>query len=938
MIVLAFGISSIVWADDTDLPNIVFFISDDQAWTDYGFMGHPQIETPNIDQLAARSAVFSRGYVPTALCRPSLATLMNGMYAHQHKISGNDPARISDPIPPTGRNSQTENQNRGTASKDAATYQDLRQNLIDTFYQHPTLAQRLGERGYLSFQSGKWWEGDPRRAGFTHAMTRGFPHPGGRHGDQGLKIGREGMEPVLEFIDHAVAEDKPFFVWYAPFLPHTPHNPPDRLFQKYKAKGITSDHVARYYAMVEWFDETCGELIDKLESAGLTENTLIVYVGDNGWIQQEQNPGYAPRSKQSANEGGTRQPTLFSWPGVIQPADRGQQLCSSVDIVPTALAAAGLSIPETLPGYNLLPVLKSGQPTPRQEVFGETFAHDIANIDRPEDSLIYRWVIVGRWKLLLTYDGKLGRHASSHPRLEIRPQLFDLVADPHEDHNLAAEHSEVVAELAERLQQWWPVTQRQVLTKWTEAQAASEDQPNVVFILIDDLGYADLGCYGSTFYETPRLDKMALEGAKFTSAYASCPVCSPTRASVMTGQWSSRWGITDYIGAPHPKDWKRNTPLLPPPNVDRLPLDAPTLAKAMKSAGYQTFFAGKWHLGPEGWWPENQGFDINRGGIDRGGPYGGNKYFSPYGNPRLEDGPEGEHLPTRLAQETANFISQNSDQPFFAYLSFYSVHTPLMAREDLKEKYQQKKQSLNLTNQWGREGHRDVRLNQSHAVYAGMVEAMDEAVGIVLDRLEELGLRENTLVIVTSDNGGLSTSEGWPTSNLPLRAGKGWMYEGGIREPLLIRWPAKVNAGITIDAPVSSPDFYPTLLQAAGVQPDEGQILDGVSLMPLLVGGEIRPRSLYWHYPHYGNQGGAPSAAIRNGKWKLIEWMEDQRVELFDLSEDIGETNDLADIHFQVADQLKAELNRWQQEVGAQFPTPNPAFDPSKRSGRWAKR
>jgi uncharacterized sulfatase len=220
--------------------------------------------------------------------------------------------------------------------------------------------------------------------------------------------------------------------------------------------------------MVEWFDETCGQLLDRIEAKGLTRNTLVVYVGDNGWIQQPDAPGYAPRSKQSANEGGVRQPTLFSWPGVIQPGNRGEQLCSSVDIVPTALAAAGAVIPKNLPGYNLLPILKSGQPTPRKIIFGETFAHDVANIDRPADSLLYRWVIEGKWKLLLTYDGKLGRYASSHPRTEKRPQLFDLLADPHEDHNLAAKYPEVVARLATKLQEWWPVTERQVITKWTE--------------------------------------------------------------------------------------------------------------------------------------------------------------------------------------------------------------------------------------------------------------------------------------------------------------------------------------------------------------------------------------------------------------------------------------------------------------------------------------
>jgi arylsulfatase A-like enzyme len=463
--------------------------------------------------------------------------------------------------------------------------------------------------------------------------------------------------------------------------------------------------------------------------------------------------------------------------------------------------------------------------------------------------------------------------------------------------------------------------------------------PNIVFFLADDLGQRDLGCYGSTFYETPNLDRLARDGAKFTDAYAACPVCSPTRASLMTGQWPQRTGITDYIGAPtKPEQWKRNTKLLPAPYADRLALDAPTLAKAMKAAGYATFFAGKWHLGPEGFWPENQGFDINMGGIDKGGPYGGKRYFSPYGNPRLPDGPDGEHLPDRLATETAKFIEANKDRPFFAYYSFYDVHTPLMAREDLRNKYEEKRQRLGLVEKWGREEPRDVRLAQDHAVYAAMVEAMDLAVGKVLAKLDELGLRENTLVIFTSDNGGLSTSEGWPTSNLPLRGGKGWMYEGGIREPLLVHWPAVVKAGSVVSTPVSSPDFFPTLLEAVGAKPQPGQVLDGVSLVPLLKGGTLPERALFWHYPHYGNQGGAPSAAVRRGDWKLIEWLEDGRAELFNLAQDLGEKTDLATKQPQRVAQLRAELHAWQKNVGAKFPIANPNYNPAAPSGRVANR
>jgi arylsulfatase A-like enzyme len=467
------------------------------------------------------------------------------------------------------------------------------------------------------------------------------------------------------------------------------------------------------------------------------------------------------------------------------------------------------------------------------------------------------------------------------------------------------------------------------------AASAAQKNPNIVFFLADDLGQRDLGTYGSTFYETPHLDRLAREGAKFTDAYAACPVCSPTRASIITGQWPQRTGITDYIGAAKtPGEWKRNTKSLPAPYTDRLALDAPTIAKSLKAAGYATFFAGKWHLGPEGFWPENQGFDVNMGGHDRGGPYGGKQYFSPYGNPRLTDGPPGEHLPDRLATEAVKFIRASRERPFLVYFPFYSVHTPLMARADLKKKYEEKRQRLGLTAQWGREHERDVRLIQEHAVYAGMVEAMDLAVGKVLAGLDELGLRENTLVVFTSDNGGLSTSEGWPTSNLPLRGGKGWIYEGGIREPLIVRWPGVTKPGSVIATPVSSPDFFPTFLEAAGAKPAPGQVLDGRSLVGVLKGGALPERALFWHYPHYGNQGGAPAAAVRRGDWKLIEWQEDNRVELFNLAQDLGEKTDLAAREPARVAKLRDELHAWQKQVGAKFPIPNPDYDAAKPSGR----
>ena len=462
--------------------------------------------------------------------------------------------------------------------------------------------------------------------------------------------------------------------------------------------------------------------------------------------------------------------------------------------------------------------------------------------------------------------------------------------------------------------------------------ALAEDKLNFVFFLVDDLGWTDLGCFGSKFYETPNVDELARTGMKFTSAYAACPVCSPTRASILTGKYPARTEVTDYINPPgrnQPDKWRRNTKLLPAPYKDRLALEELTIAEVLKEAGYATFFAGKWHLGPEGFWPEDQGFDINKGGCERGGPYGGKKYFSPYGNPRLEDGPAGEHLPDRLATETVKFIESNKDRPFLAYLSFYSVHTPLMARQDLKAKYQKKRHEA-PEERWGQERGRKVRLVQNHAVYGGMVEAMDRAVGKVLNALDRLQLTEETTIFFMSDNGGLSTSEGHPTSNLPLRAGKGWIYEGGIREPMIIRAPGITRMGSVSSDPVTSTDFYPTILELAGLPLRPEQHVDGVSLLPLLK-GETRQRGpMFWHYPHYGNQGGAPSAAVREGGWKLIQWYEDARLELYNLKSDLGETTDLAEKHPDKVKALHARLLAWLKDAGATMPSKNAKFDPTR--------
>jgi len=418
-------------------PNVVVILSDDQGWGDYGFMGHEVVQTPHLDALAERSLVFERGYVVAPLCRPSLASIMTGLHPHEHGVVGND-------VSP--------------AKREARKKED--RPVVEEFMTHPNLATELVEAGYLAFQSGKWWEGSYEDGGFTHGMTLGPNHRAGRHGDLGLKIGREGMDPIFEFIDMAQAEEKPFFVWYAPFLPHTPHNPPADLLAKYQQEG-RPENVAKYYAMCEWFDQTCGELLGGLEKRGLSEDTLVVYVCDNGWRAlnaTENNPenwwnGYAPRSKGSPYELGIRTPILLSWPGKIEPR-RSQDLASSIDLFPTVLDACEVEAPNGLPGIDLL---DSAVRSDRDAIFGSSYSIHNMTLGDPAATRQYRWVIAGDWKLLLRDQGEDStKYVTVHEWDQVPLRLYNLKSDPDETTNLAELHPDRVQDLQERITQWLP--------------------------------------------------------------------------------------------------------------------------------------------------------------------------------------------------------------------------------------------------------------------------------------------------------------------------------------------------------------------------------------------------------------------------------------------------------------------------------------------------
>lgn len=420
-----------------DKPNIVIILSDDQAWTDYGFMGHKEIKTPHLDKLADRSLLFSRGYVASPLCRPSLASIVTGRFPFDHGVTGND----------------VDAKNNRAA--------------LDTpvqagFHKLPSLVKLLTSNGYLAHQSGKWWEGSYQDGGFTHGMTHGDPKRGGRHGDEGLTIGREGMKPITDFLDHATAEKKPFLLWYAPFLPHTPHNPPQRLLKKYTQSGRAAD-VAKYYAMCEWFDETCGNLLDDLERRGLSKNTIIIYLCDNGWVATSENAadpnqknfkGYALRSKSSPFENGIRTPIMVSWPGHIQPS-RAPDLAHAIDIFPTIAAATGIKAPEKLPGINLMD--ESARKN-RDTVFGVT--HSVHNMTPgdPDNTLQYRWCISGDWKLMVRHNGRdTTEYKNIHVWDEQPVRLYNLKDDPHEKNELSAANPKIVKKLRKKIDAWHPL-------------------------------------------------------------------------------------------------------------------------------------------------------------------------------------------------------------------------------------------------------------------------------------------------------------------------------------------------------------------------------------------------------------------------------------------------------------------------------------------------
>ena len=468
-----------------------------------------------------------------------------------------------------------------------------------------------------------------------------------------------------------------------------------------------------------------------------------------------------------------------------------------------------------------------------------------------------------------------------------------------------------------------------VLALVASAFAAPARPTNVILFLVDDLGWADVGCFGSTFYETPNIDRLAASGMKFTQAYAGASVCSPTRASILTGRHPVRVDITDWIPGAAYRPGVHKFKLVED-RSDLAPSEV-TLAEMLREHGYQNWFVGKWHLGERGNWPTEQGFDVNIGGNDKGSPPGG--YYAPWTNPTLPHRFEGEYVTERLTEESAQLLEKRDPaRPFFLCLWDYNVHTPIQAYKKRVEHFRQKAAKMYRDETPTlREHDAQSRARQDNVDYASMIAAVDDSVGAVLDKVKSLGLEENTVVIFFSDNGGLCTMPRMgSTSNLPLRSGKGWLYEGGIREPLIIRAPGVTRPGSVCDTPVISMDFVPTLLELAGLPARPQLHTDGRSIVSLLKGERPREsRTFYWHYPHYHGSSWKPGAAIRDGDWKLIEFYHDEKVELYNLAQDIGERNELSAQNPGKARELRAKLADWQKTMKAKMPVRDPAYNPN---------
>lgn len=803
-------------APNTDRPNVVWILSDDQAWSDFGFTGSAEVRTPHLDALAAESAVFARGYVPSSLCRPSLMSMITGLQPAQHGITGNDPPKGTD-----------------------------RRQMLRFIRSATTVPDLLAARGYRSLQTGKWWEGNFREGGFTDGMTHGDPRRGGRHGDLGLKIGREGMEPITRFLDDVGTE--PFFLWYAPFLPHSPHDAPEATVARYRRDGRT-EAQARYLANVERFDDSVGELMGALRARGLEQDTMVCLVVDNGWIQSARVNRYAERSKRSPYEGGVRTPILVRWPGRVTPGPR-DTVVSSLDLAPTTLAACGVAAPARMDGADLVAAARGEEPD-RPGVFGEIYEHDVADLDRPDASLLYRWTVQGNHKLILP----------TSPGAE--PELYDVAADPTEQQDLAAAQPDRVESL-----------RASILADAAKRSGATRPK-NVLVFLTDDQRFDQMSCAGHPVLRTPHIDGLAARGVRFTNSFVTTSICAASRATFLTGLHEGTHGFT--FGTP--------------------PLAAshPTWPALLRANGFHTGFTGK--LGVKLGAKSGELFD----------------WFRPMSPPYLK--PDQPHLTDRTAAAAVSFLEAAPDgQPFALTVSFNAPHAEdpnpdqYIPPPDLASLYEdavvappilgepaffaslppQLQDTMNRDRFAWRFDSEEKRVRMTRN-YWRMIAGVDRAVGQILAALEATGRADDTLVIFTSDNGYFLGDRGF--------AGKWTIHELSIRVPLIVVDPSlpESRRGATDDHMALNIDLAPTILSAAGAaRPGSMQ---GQDLGPLVRGETVpswRSETFYEH--RFRNARIPKSEGVRSADWTYVRYyeFEPQVEELYDNRADPEQAHNL---------------------------------------------
>jgi arylsulfatase A-like enzyme len=879
-------------------PNILFIAVDDLR-PQLGCYDHPETLSPNIDRLAARGTLFERAYCNVPVCGPSRVSVLTGLRTTSGQWRSSDLARPFLTMPALFK------ANGYAAISNGKVFHHLDDRSED-WSEEPWRSIEIyhGDTDWANYNEYGIWQSDASSA-FVHPKSKRGPYfEAADVPDNAYQDGKV-ADKTIEDLKRLKESGSPFFLACGFWRPHLPFNAPKKYWDLYQRDEIalaenrfapenmpkrmtSSTEIDRYalagsrksgdefhsearhayYASVSYVDAQIGRVMDSLDELGLADNTIIVLWGDHGWNLGEHDFW----GKHNTFNNSLQVPLIVCAPGA-KTNNRTTKLVELVDLFPTLCHLAGLPSAPNLQGQSFVSLLHDPEDGGKQAVFSKWSGCEAVKTDR---------YLYTEWN-----KGKQGKAPAR--------MLFDHKLDPQENVNLAGkeEVAEIVLEHSLRLK-----------------------KPNIVYINVDDLGWTDLSVQGSSFYQTPNIDRLASQGMTFTNAYAAAANCTPSRACSLSGQYTPRHGVYTVDSSARGKS--KNRKLIPTKNTLFLEDDNQTIADILRADGYITASIGKWHVSED---PRTHGFDFNVAGDRWGSPRHGG-YHSPYDFPNCVQEEEGEYLTDRLTDEAIRFVSAKREDPFFLYLPFYTVHSPLQAKADKKAAYKAMQ---------GNEAH-------GNANYAAMIESLDENVGRLLATLDELGLSENTLVVFTSDNGGVwNTSKQWP-----LRAGKGSYYEGGIREPLFVRWPGRVEAGSSSDVPVSGIDFFPTFVEAAVAAVPEDKVLDGLSLLPLLLQtGSLVERPLFWHFPIY-LQGGneectdplfrtRPGSVVRFGDWKLHEYFEDGRIELFNLKDDIGEKHNLIAKHPAKAKELMDLLREWRAQVNAPVPTAlNPEFQSSE--------